>query len=329
MPLVSHALFVVPPTESPRLERIRQFASEHRVRLIEVDQAAFFAAPERLIDQAEHVLALVGDEHMAELVNLAKTLNFSLGIVPLEDQPRLQDWFRFPAQPDEAIELALGDKPMAIDVLRCNNQVALGSVMLGKTPFLDSRSRTYRMRQQSWQRRLLYSLALLWSSLRSLFGIHPFAVTLTTGREQTLKTAITGLVAIENNVNNAAAKLIGSGVSVLDGKVSTVLIAPKSVIEYLAFLFLAIMRGEKQATKLPKAISYIRSSYLRIDGNQPLTYFIDGRKHLAASIELELYPQAVRVNLCSDYQASQGSVTSKDSLKIDNLPQKDERLRMI
>lgn len=114
----------------------------------------------------------------------------------------------------EQLELAFAQSSKAIDVLRCNDEVALGSIMLGKTPFLDQRSRTYRQRSASLMRRIMYFIAVLWSSLGNLFTIQPFAITLSAGKEYSAKTAITGMVAIENNVTNAAARLINTSISV-------------------------------------------------------------------------------------------------------------------
>src|SRR5690606_32360299 len=134
--------------------------------------------------------------------------NVSLGILPSEARSRLYDWFRMPRNADEAIALAFDDGAPAIDILRCNDELALGSVLLGETPFLSTAHRIYRERTGSWLRALRYTLTLLLYSIRNLFAIRPFPVKITTGKDKTLQTAITGLVAIENDVNNAAARLL-------------------------------------------------------------------------------------------------------------------------
>lgn len=330
MSLHNKALVVYPQAHTDRLESIREYAATQAIELFEFTTEEFFSQPEHCLNQTDHVVILADDEDMTEHVNLAKTLNFSLGVIPLNPRSRLHKWFNIPTQPEEALQLAFSSDSTALDIMRCNEQVVLGMLMLGETPFLDQRSKTYLNRRSSLWQLLLYRLALVWSSLRNLLNIKPFAITLTTGREVTLKTAITGLVAIENDINCAAARLINTSLSAQDGKISTVLIAPKSISEYLGFLVTAILRGEAGVKRLPKALSYIKSQYLKIESSRPLSYFIDGRKHEASCIELQLYPGAVRLNTGPIVQAGQnGSAQIKDTMKVDNLPLNETRLSMI
>lgn len=329
--LCNTAVLVYKEADSPRVQAVLDFAEAHAIRLTQLPLSDFLEQPGRALDHAQHVVALCADADLAALIDCAKSLNFSLGIIPVDTQQRrLREWFMFTQALDAQIALAFDANHKAIDVLRCNNEVALGSIMLGKTPFLDQRSRTYRQRSESPIRRLFYLLAILWSSLRNLFAIQPFAITLSVGQEYNVKTAITGMVAIENNVTNAAARLINTSISVQDGKVSTLLIAPKSITQYLSFLVKASFNTDKHVNRLPNSMSYVRSSYLRVDSTQPLTYYVDSQKREAASIELELYPEAVQVNLPDAYYETQGGQRGgKDTLKLENLPLNEQRLNMI
>ncbi len=76
-----------------------------------------------------------------------------------------------------------------------------------------------------------------------------FPITLSIGTEYSVKTAITGMVSIENNVSNAAARLINTSISIQDGKVSTLLIAPKSITQYLGFLIKASFSFDKKVSR--------------------------------------------------------------------------------
>jgi uncharacterized hydrophobic protein (TIGR00271 family) len=324
------ALLVCPTAYQTRLPDIRAFAAERNILLHEFDRDGFLSQPGQCLEHAEHVVVVVEDDDISEYVNLAKSQKFSLGIIPANPKSRLHRWFGIPAKRDAALSLAFSDSATALDVVRCNNEVVLGMLMLGETPFLDQRSKTYQNRQASRWQHLLYWLALIWSSLRNLLMIKPFPITLTTGKDVTLKTAITGLVAIENDVNSAAAKLLNTSISAQDRKISTILVAPKSVTEYLAFLLAAVFKGEAGVKRLPAAVSYIKSQYLKLESTQPLTYYVDGRRRQASTIELELYPEAVRINIGEILQASQpGNRQSKDTMRIDNLPTNENRLAMI
>lgn len=330
MPLVHRALLVAPQSAEALTAPVIAFAAAQGITLLRATIDDFLQRPAANLHGCSHVVALVDDAALAPLLQRIRAENVSLGFLPLDPRSRLYDWFHVPRSADEAIALAFDEGAQAIDLLRCNDELALGTVLLGETPFLSTGNRIYRERTGSWLRALRYTLTLLLYSFRNLFAIHPFPVKITTGKDKIFPTAITGLVAIENDVSNAAARLLNTTISVQDGKVSTILIAPKSVIEYLAFLFTALVWGEQKVSRLPKAISYIKSGYLKIESPRPLRYFIDGRRRLAENIELEIQQAAVRINLSAAYHAQHEiQADDKDTLKVENLPTNEARVAMI
>lgn len=330
MPSISRALLVAPESATSLIASIESFAVAQGITLLHSSVEEFLQHPAATLKGCEHVVAVVQDTTLAPLIQRIRSQNVSLGILPHDARSRIYDWFKVPRAPEEAIALAFEDGARAIDLLRCNEELVLGAVSLGDTPFLSPGHRIYRERSRSLLNAVRYTLALLLMSLRNLLAIHPFPVTLTTGKGKVMKTAITGLVAIENDVNNAAARLINTSISVQDGKVSTILIAPKSVMEYLGFLLTALLRGEQKVNRLPTAISYLKSNYLKIESPHPLRYHVDGRKRSADSVELEIQPAAVRINVSAAYQSQHESpVDDKDTMKVDNLPTNEARVAMI
>jgi uncharacterized hydrophobic protein (TIGR00271 family) len=330
MPLVNRALLVAPESAEALVAPVAAFAAAQGIALLRATTEEFLQPSAASLHGCSHVVALVDDTTLAPLLQRVRNENVSLGILPLDAHSNLYDWFSVPRTADEAVALAFDDSAQAIDILRCNDELALGSVMLGETPFLSTGHRIYRERTSSWLRALRYTLTLLLFSIRNLFAIHPFPVKLTTGKDKTIQTAITGLVAIENDVSNAAARLLNTTISVQDGMVSTILIAPKSVMEYLSFLFTALVWGEQKVSRLPTAISYIKSSSLKIDSPRALRYFVDGRRRLAESIELEIQQAAVRINLSPAYHARHEiQPDDKDTVKVENLPTNEARVAMI
>lgn len=329
--LCRKAVFIYDDADNPRVQTVIDFAKANNIELSQMSVSAFLAHPGQPLDFAQHVVALCSDADLAKRIELAQSMNFSLGIIPIDHQQiRLREWFMLTGKLEKHIELAFSEPNKAIDILQCNDEVVLGSIMLGQTPFLDQRSKTYRRRTESKIRRLFYLIAMLWNSVRNLFAIQPFAITLSIGSEYSAKTAITGLVAIENNVNNAAARLINTRICVQDSKVSTLLIAPKSVSQYVSFLFKALFNSDKHVSRLPDSMSYVRSSYLRLDSTQPLTYYVDSAKREANSIELQIHPEALQVNLPEAYYESQSDRRGgKDTLKLENLPLGEQHLDMI
>jgi uncharacterized hydrophobic protein (TIGR00271 family) len=127
-------------------------------------------------------------------------------------------------------------------------------------------------------------------------------------------------------VGGATAKLLGSNLTVQDGRFSALLISPNSVTEYLAFQLLAIFRPHRANGRLPKAVSLIRCGELVLEAGKPIAYFIDGHRYEAARIEFQLHSEAVLINLNEDYFAR---VEGKDVHRTENLPRRSERLKVI
>jgi uncharacterized hydrophobic protein (TIGR00271 family) len=331
MAFVSQALLVTCEETDGFLSAVQAFAAEQRIALKVVEVKEFLEHPGDYLHAGAHIVTLVDDDELAPLIHQAKTLDLSFGIVPLEGKSLAFNWFKLPEHFEDVVTLAFQADSQAVDLLYCNDDVVIGRMMLGKTPFLFQRSWVYRERRRSWFRGLIYWLVLFMVSVRNLLSIRPFLVTLTSGKGKTLKTAITGLVTIENDVDGAAAQLINTSLSVQDGKISTIVIAPRSISQYLAFLLVALFQGKRRVRRLPAAVSYFKSDYLRIESNQPMRFFVDGRKRSAKTVELKLYKRAVKLNLSEAYYEQHGAQPeNKDTMQqIENLPIHDARLELI
>lgn len=327
---VEKALLVHPEGQYPLLQSIHSFGLTHDIQLIDVTEDEFLSQPGYYMDQAEHVVALVTDQSVRDYIELAKTLNFSLGFVPLHKGLMLTQWFKLPTKTEAAIRLALENDPEALDILRCNEEIVLGTVSVGQTPFLKQQNSAYLQRNQSSWRFLLYWLALFWSSVLTLFSIRVMPVTLSTARKQGIRTAITGLVAFENDLQGGAARLLDTSLSAQDARFSAIVIAPKSIVQYIAFLLATLSRRRRSLQRLPQAVSYIKADRLLIESGQPIKFYLDGKPRKADKICLDMYPRAVRVNLSDAYHAMhQASNDNKDTMRIENLPQNEARVANI
>ena len=330
MTSVRTALAVYKDEGEALLGRVSAHASEHDITLFPVSLDDFADSPGTWLEKSRHVLALVNDGDLSRIIHGARVHDYSVGIIPVS--PRSLTWrlFNIPRKLEESLPLAFMAEGRAVDVVLCNDEVVLGMVMLGETPFLDQRSKGYVSEHPSQMSRLWTFIQSCFVSIANLFRIKPFPVTLTTGRDVTLKTAVTGIVLIENEVHSAAARLVNTSISVQDAKVSSVLIAPKSVVEYLAFLFIALFQGSRIGKKLPAAISYIKTDRLEIAGNKTLPYFVDGRRREASKLLVRVEPQSVRINLNDEfYQRHESAGEKKDTMKVENLPQNEARVEMI
>src|SRR5699024_8090130 len=61
-----------------------------------------------------------------------------------------------------------------------------------------------------------------------------------------------------------------------------------------------------------------------------IAYYIDGKRRQGKTIELELYPQAARLNVSDRYLSHHTTTqTKKDTVRLDNLPVNETRIAMI
>ncbi len=330
MSQVSAALAVYRAGADNLLEKVTAYAAEQNITLTSIELDLFLKDPAAHLADSRHVVAVVNDADLSRVIHDARLHDFSVGMVPLHQSSVTYRLFELPRKLPETLALAFDSESSAVDVALCNDEVVLGMVMLGDTPFLDQRSKGYVSTQPTWRSRAWYLIRSFFVSVAHLFGIRPFPVTLTTGKDVEIRTAITGMVLVENDAQSAAARLVNASTSSQDGKVSAVLIAPTSVTEYLAFLFIGMLQRRRQGKKLPGAVSFIKSDRLTLQAGRALTYFVDGRRREADTLAVLVEPRAVRINCSAAFHARQEAGSEKkDTMRTENLPQNEARVEMI
>lgn len=325
MTTVNKALLIYHPNEENLLRAIAEAARKLGCAIVPVPIESFLGDPNAHLIQAAHVVVLLEGTELALVMREAQRHGFTLGLLPLHPRSLVCRVFEIPTPLEEALALALEDEgAIMLDLLLCNEEVVLWMVMAGEVPFLNLRRLTYVSNS------LLDRFGLFFKSLKKLFRLRPFSLTLTTGKEQEIKTAVTGVVIVEHDMGTLAANLVNESISAQDGKLSSLLIAPSSILDYLIFLIVALFYKTRLARGLPAAISYLRTGRLRLESTIPIEYFIDGRRREAAILELVNLPKAVTVNVGDAYkEAYQVAEEVKDTMKLDHLPQHELRLQRL
>lgn len=331
MALLERAVVVYQRGAEALLDRITAFCNRRQVCIHPVSLADFHASPESILSQADHVVTLIEDGELSQMLAASRHYGFSLGIIPPNANSYTYRLFNLPSGLDELIEQAFDDSPQAMDLLLCNGEVVMGMLMLGDSPFLDRRSKAYRVSPPSFVQRWWQSFLLLLRGLLRLPSIRHFPVTLTTAKGQTIKTVVTGITVIENDTGGLAGRVVSSTLSVEDGKASVLLISPKSIGEYLTFLGVSLFQGNRPLKTLPAAVSYIRTSRLTIQGNQPLVYYLDGKQRQAEALDIEVCQKAVSICVGQGWKAEKAKVeeSAKDTLRLENLPVDKARIDMM
>lgn len=330
MGYVATALLVLSPGQQALQEQIGAFARSQSIALEVMSQQQFVDDPMRAAALAAHAVAVVGEHDVGTVIDAAQRGGVSLGLIAAGHTAALLRWFELPSSIEEQIDIAFSDQTAEYDVMRCNGEVITGMFMLGESPFLDQRSKVYLRRHESrwtWWR---YWLSLLWASLRNLFAIHSIPLSIVNGKDARIATTATSLFVLENDIHSPAARLLDSRATGRDGRVSLLLISPASVVQYVAFLARLMRFQEGRSKRLPRPVSLIRSDRVRIESAQELVYFIDGKKRAAKSIAIEVAPRALRVTLSARYlELHPLGDDDKDSMRIEHLPQHDQRVAVL
>ncbi len=311
--------------DHPGLEAARAFAAAEGIQLDEVDADAVLgegAAP----PSAQHWVLAVADGSVPRLIERAAGQKALLGFLPMPGSalPRL---FALPKAPDELLRLAFARAGVPIDLTHCNDEAVLSVVAIGDVPFLDQRGRAFLRAQPTAWRRWSVAVGVFWSAVRHLFSIHPTTIRLQIGDEdRPRRTAVTGIVVLENDVDKLSSQLVGERLSARDGRLSALLVAPASVAAYLAALGRAMFGGRS----LPRALSFVKTAKLTIDCDTPLDYRIDGQRRSARQVRFDVVPEAVMVNAGAAFAEDNPETRDeRDMLRLKTLPENEQRLASI
>ncbi|WP_420428308.1 DUF389 domain-containing protein [Algiphilus sp.] len=336
-PLVECALLVTASAEGERDSAVAQacegaweFAEAHGIHVQEVALETLLDDVPGFLNTATHWVVIGDDAVMLKAIDAAEAHEAGLGLVPVGRPTRCQSFYDLPGDTASALALAFRAPASGIDVLRCNGELVQGQAAIGDVPFLDRRGHAVVHAQDRLWRRWAIAARLFWTAARRVFQIAPSMVRLHLNREDNpRRCAVTGIVLLENDVENVAGRLVGEGLSARDGRLTALLVAPTSIVRYLGFL-LATVFARKSNGRLPGALSYVKTERLVIESDRELEYRIDGTRRRGKRIEVTVNPQGLRLNAGARFDGMAGpDETGKDTLKLGNLPENEARLALI
>ena len=134
----------------------------------------------------------------------------------------------------------------------------------------------------------------------------------------------------EHNVSGVSHNLLRENLSLHDGKLNALILAPGSVVTYLYYLFLSYFLNRLYIDRLPKSIGLIISSGVEISSPRPIEYLFDGIVANDTSLSLEVVRDGARIYLgrkIVDVPAEQAK-EEKETIRIQGLP-KGEMITML
>ena len=252
-------------------------------------------------------------------------LNFSahplqVAILPKPTNPYAIRSFGIATDLYEAIEDALTIEASPVDLLRCNGEIVFESAVIGEVHGLNRR----HSRNMGVVRKLAEELT---QRIKPVY--RPY--TITTAKGSVTDTAATGIMCFEHNISGLSHNILKNSLSLHDGKLHALILAPKSVLGHLYYLLTTRVFNELLLDQLPGSVGLIASSNIKITGSSPIAYAIDGERRTDTTLTLDVTRDAFRIVLgrhMIDIPYETTADELKETIKVQSLP-KGEMVPML
>ncbi len=213
--------------------------------------------------------------------------------------------------PKEVIDqIAQGARASCIDILTCNEKIVFSSVIIGDVYGINSEVLPNDSALKRFKRFV--------KNLKRV-RFHPYAIKAQNG--ETVNTAATGIMVYEHNLKNMQDEFVNEDISLHDGHMNALILAPKSIFAYLYLLFVIFFYKRFSLTSLPKSMGLIKSSEIGItSGKSGIDFLIDGVSVSAKEINLQVNKEALYLHLNAKTENTREKKEDNDKIDAANLP---------
>ena len=228
--------------------------------------------------QDSRVLLFLGDEQIRDLAPLALERQWQVGLLPHPQAHQAMTALGVKGDIATLLKHYSTATAIAADALTCNDELVFSSVIIGRV--LALRPYDIDRPQTGWS---LFTGAL--KGLRKM-TLSPYK--LVTAKERSIHIAALGMVAVSNTQSSLVGRSFVEDLSMTDGRLSVLALAPRSIIGYLWFLLRILWPGKISLSKLPGSIALIQSSRIHLQAPKGAEYLLDGKPVHASEIELQV-----------------------------------------
>ena len=254
------------------------------------------------------VYAYISDQQAPAVIEAAIKGKWCLAFLPHPKARYLARGYCIEKNIEKAIIGAKQAKPRNVDVLRCNEQLVLSSLVLGHAFNLSPDTKSTTKLQQ---------LQNAWFNIFHIHQFLPKKLSFITANDANLTTAALGVVVVEHAHRSSLPKNMLSTSHINDGMFHAMILAPRSVMSMFRFFISAPFSSEK---KRPEFIGLLKTQSVTISNSDSLTYNIDGNEHNAAELVVKTDHRVLRLLVNEDFPISDGAPSSKEKRKVNFLP---------
>ena len=274
-------------------------------------------------DDMNHALLWIEQKDYPQVLMFADQKKMSLGFLPIDGDLPCQ-FFKnldLPNKFDSCLDIALGEEPLFIDLIVCNEEVVTDGVNL------DNQATMTEFIGDSHEYKGLYKIEFNIKRFFHAFSLKPHPVSLITAKGKTVSTAITGMVLLDFHKSGALTGLFKESVSLKDRRVSVALFAPHSILSYLQLSSSALIATQKK--NIPQQLGYIRTSSLTIKSPVDTHYLVNNKPLTTRELFIETFNEGIRVNAGEKFRERQQYTDDKENVSCDHLPQQDSRIKYL
>ncbi|MEA3523083.1 MAG: DUF389 domain-containing protein [Campylobacterota bacterium] len=316
MQYYSKALFVHDDEAVKWIDDIKNNTLNCKVHACHLED--FLDNPLEFLNQGEHLIIAAKTNLIEMCLHVAIKYDFSLGFLPYPYQKSLIHHYGLSTNLQSNLEIALHVSENRVDLIECGDKLMQFNATFGDIPLISSLSESHTV---------LSYLDNLRRGIKQFFKIMMEETTVTTANEKKIKTAVSGIAIVQSSRKNFFSKLSGITNSVRDSQVKMILVSPFSVIAYLRFLF-SILSFSKKSHLLSSSIGLVKSKSIAIDAGRSKRLHIDNSFYVYLPVTCKLVDRAVRVSAPEIFwEGNPLSEQSKESIKIDNLPDEKESVK--
>ncbi len=293
-------------------QSLSDLAPDRRLHVLEWNQRETPPSGSRL-------LLYLGDEQLRELVPAAIEKQWEVGLLPHPEATQASQALGVKGDVERVFSHYLEAQPIEADILTCNDQVVFSPVVVGEVLDLSP----YDIDRPPPRRDSFFSALKVARRLRLR------SYTLTTGKEQEIRLAALGMVAMEHTQSTLIGRCFSDVLSISDRRLTLLVLAPRSILSYLWFLFRLLLPRKISLHRLPSAVGLIHSDRVLIKAPRGADYLLDGTLQSAKEIELRVLDQTIHLLPGPALVPREDRSQTKDKIKIDNLPVGETARQMV
>lgn len=294
-------------------ELIEQFESE--IKPLLEDYECHFVTFNEDFDanqvNMEKIMTWLGDESLYKMLLLAAESDWSIGFIAHPEMKRFYRNFNIPDNAEESIEDIVSCEATKADLMICNGQPVLSSVMLGDSAVMRP---TAKADDNIFSK--IYNLIVVAFNIRHA-AMQQF--TLTTAKEVTLKTVALGIGMVYRPAASEFTSRVIGETEKDEASLHAVILAPRSMTQVFNYFFTRVLPERQVNRHLPDYAGSIKSNRILIKGHQQLEYIQDGKTMQGDEIDIEVKSDVLSL-LTSHMPEKDREVKEKESIRTSNLP---------